>query len=142
MDFGAIHAASIVVIVVVPVGVPVHELMRVQRLIGIERVSHKVRNRLGRDVHLGVGGVAVALREKVVEQIGRIVFSRLATGAAARPSAVAAFTTAAAVAAFASAAAISARTSRAAADRRRSKIADECSRRCCGVADHLAGDDE
>lgn len=78
LDFGAVHPAAIVIVVVEPILVPIHELMRIQRLVRVERMADGPRYGDRRNVHLSVGLVAISLGIEIVEQVRPVILSRLA----------------------------------------------------------------
>ena len=79
MNFGVVHAATSIIVVVEAIFVLIKHFMSHERLIGDVRVAHIRRNWNGRNVHLGVRGVAVALSVIVVKQIWVAVRAWLAT---------------------------------------------------------------
>src|SRR6056297_3611024 len=66
----AIHPATVVVITVVPVFVPVQHVVWIEGLVGVKGMPDVGWNRQRGDIHLRVGSVAKTLGVIVVEQVG------------------------------------------------------------------------
>ena len=80
----AVHASSVVVVVVKTILVPVQVFVRMERLIRGKRMTDIGWNRAWRQIQLRVRLVTVTLREIVVEQVGLAIAAANATGRAWR----------------------------------------------------------